>query len=76
MVVTKEWDEVVEKIYNLIGINSLMDLELTIPSSLFTEYKPEYQVEKNERLSYLHILLKVTSFCSGEEETSIKTCYF
>lgn len=65
MEITKEWDDIIGKIYNLIGIGSFSDLELTIPELLFVEYKPEYQEKQNKRLSYKYIELKAISYCSG-----------
>lgn len=71
MKITKEWDEVVQKIYELIGIGSLYDLELIIPELLFIEYKESYKEEHNKRLSYKYIQLKASNYCSGPKITSI-----
>lgn len=70
MKVTKEWDDIVEKIYNLIGMGNLMDLELTIPTSLFSRYKPEFQEDENRRLSYKYIELKAINYCTGSKITN------
>ncbi|NVJ52459.1 MAG: hypothetical protein HWD90_02100 [Campylobacteraceae bacterium] len=71
MIVTKEWDDIVEKIYNLIGIGDIRDLELIIPESLFIEYKLNYQKKHNKKLSYKYIELKASNYCSGPKVTSI-----
>ncbi|PHO10789.1 hypothetical protein CPG37_02795 [Malaciobacter canalis] len=76
MIVTKEWDDVVEKIYKLIDLDYIMDLELTIPSSLFSQYKAEYQEQENERLSYRYINLKATSYCTGQKISKITRIKF
>jgi hypothetical protein len=71
MKVTKEWNEVVGKIFDLIGIGSLHDLELIIPELLFIEYKPNYQEIHNKRLSYKYIELKASNYCMGPKITSV-----
>jgi len=66
MKVTKEWEVLINKIYKLIGIEGLIDLEITVPSSLFQEYKTKYQEEKNLDLSYKYIKLKAINYCTGK----------
>jgi len=73
MEITKEWEELIEKIYRLIGIDTLMDLELIIPRSIFTKWSEEFQEEENRLLSYQHIKLTAISYCSGSKiENTIK----
>lgn len=67
MKITNEWDEVIKKIYNLISVNGLLNLDFTIPYSLFSEYKIEYQEEMKKELTHRYILLKVSSITSGSE---------
>ncbi len=71
MNVPKKWDNVVEKIYNLINIGSIYDLELTIPEFLFIEYKNDYKKEHYQMLSSKCIELKASNYCSGPKITSI-----
>lgn len=74
MEITKEWEELVQKIYDLVKLDCFWNtLELTIPRSIFVEWKPEVQEEKNRSLSYCHIKLTAISYCTGPKiEKTIK----
>ena len=64
--ITEEWKELISKIRKLINVSSLMSLKMTIPESLFWEYKPEYLETFNKEISYKYINLTAISYCTGE----------